>query len=158
MLNEFQKRALSIASNLWKVMQDRLNTPRGQIIAEETYWYTHVPTNVPAAGTATVQIPIQADADFDAYYLSATGIQAGAIAASPYMLFQITDTGTGKTLFSTDLLVVLGAGTSGLPYILQNVRTFKMKSNIQITYTNPSATDTIMQTSFGGIKTFFAKD
>lgn len=159
MLTEFQKRALQVAEMVAAQMQAKLQDKRGTIIDEQVYWYTHPPTNIPTGGAAvTVNIPIQSDADFDAYYLSATAFATagGAVLSLPFCSIQITDTGTGRTFFSQPAFVPLVTGVQGLPYILQNVRQFKSKSNISITYVNLSAADLTIQAVFAGTKVFYA--
>lgn len=157
MLTEFQKRALTLASNLWRQMQERLNTPRGEVIGEEAYWYGHPLLTVAATSSGQTNITIQSDADFDIYYLSCTSISGGALQNSPYATWQITDTGTGRQFFSEPLLITLSAGISGTPYILQNVKTMVAKSNLQITYNNLSAGSLDFQCALGGIKVFYKK-
>lgn len=157
MLTEFQKRQLQVAEMVAAQMQAKLNDPRGTIVDEQVYWYDHPPTNIPALSSVVVNVPIQSDADFDAYYLSSSSFttSTGVINGTPFLTMQITDSGTGRTFFSNPAFVPLVTGQQGFPYILQNVRQFKAKSNIQFTYNNLSDADLTVQTIFAGTKVFY---
>lgn len=156
MLNEFQKRALQIAQAVATRMQNMLSTPRGKVIGEEPYWYTHTPVTVNAGTSAQVSIPIQSDADFDAYYLSGVTIDTATnLTTNTNCTIQITDSGTGRTFYSNPVLLPVALGSGGTPYILQNVRQFKQKSNITIALQNNTALNLLIQIVFGGTKVFY---
>lgn len=157
MLSDFQKRSLQIAELVAQQMQAKLKDPRGTIIAEEIYWYTHDYVSCPVGpAPVNVNIPIQSDADFDCYFLSSGAFDAAGVnLQAPPLTIQITDSGTGRTLFSNPTVIWLAAGQMGAPFILQNVRQFKSKTNIQISYTNLSAAIINVQTVFAGTKVFY---
>jgi hypothetical protein len=94
-------------------------------------------------GVANSSIQVQADSAFKLMKLGlVTDIAGAAITEStlpiPLVTLQITDTGSGRNLFSNP--VALGAlfGHGRLPHILPVPRLFLPRSNIQLQFTNYS--------------------
>lgn len=162
MISDMQRRLLDIAQNTARLIMERYKSKRGTVIGEETYFYTHTPVTIATGVTQSVNIPIQSDSDFNAYFVSGLAFNSatGAVIANPYLLYQITDTGTGRTWLSEQAFFSSIVGNGGLPFILQNPTMLRAKSDLQLTYNNLAlaAIGVTVQTVISGIKVFYAGD
>ena len=129
----------------------------------EDWWIE--PINVAALaqnGVANANIIVQADSAFKLMKLGLMADIAGAAQTEssrvvPLVTMQITDTGSGRNLFSA--AVALGAlfGNGPLPHILPIPRLFLPRSNIQLQFTNYSGgagTTYNIRMAFEGTKVF----
>lgn len=112
-----------------------------QNYADDFFVYTVPFGNLAASANAVVSIQIQADSDFLWLKSSYYGILHGAADPQPDstiipMLLQITDTGSGRQLFSAPTPWEDIAGFKGLPYVLPIPRIFLANSSVQFTLTN----------------------
>lgn len=108
---------------------------------EDFFVYTATFAALAPAAVATQNIQIQANSAFkwqkSTYQadIAAAAYTSGAVPI-PNVQIQITDSGTGRQLFSSALPVIGIFGNGGLPFILPQNRIFMERSNIQITATN----------------------
>lgn len=162
MISDFQRRFLDLAENVTRMAMNMRKSPRGTIIGEDTYFYTHPRLTVASGATQSVSIPIESDSDFNAYYMAglAFNTATGAVVGSPFALIQLTDTGTGRTWLSEPAYYNSLIGNGGIPFILQNPTQLKAKSDLQISYTNlPAAGISLdIQTVICGVKVFYSGD
>lgn len=94
-----------------------------------------------AGAAANGSIQIQADADFELQKLSmfADVAAAGQTSASrvlPLVTVQITDTGTGRQVFNTELPIPAVMGDGQIPFILPTTKIFSANASIQFAVTN----------------------
>lgn len=103
---------------------------------------------VAAGATITQNIPIQSDSHFVARYFTITAYTAGLVVATatPPLLCQFFDSGSGRTLFDNlqPIQNVLGgvaaaAGTGSLPFILPEPWLVRAGGTIQVTLSNLGA-------------------
>jgi hypothetical protein len=114
-----------------------------------------------AAATANVNAAISADSDFWLTGLSYQSDLAGAALTDstrqiPLITLQITDTGSGRQLFSAVTPINNIAGEGGTPYRLIHPRFFARSTTIQLAAVNYSAATTYTNTfiSLLGFKIF----
>ena len=129
---------------------------------------TTLGTPLPASGTQTDTIQIEADADFYLQKLTyhcqapaATAIATDAVGlvASqriiPPVAIQITDTGSGRQMMQNPIPIPSLFGTGELPFILPNPRLFMRNSTIQVAFTNLDATNAYtVRLAFIGFKDY----
>lgn len=138
-MNEFERRALDIAQNSSYLAA---YARKGRdIIDVEYFTYVAETTSIAAnGGTLQSTIQIQSDSDFVMSYMSANAISAaGVITSTPNITVQITDTGSGKTLFSAPAQLSLAFGSQGFPYLLPAPRVFAPNTNVKFDFTNRDA-------------------
>jgi hypothetical protein len=110
----------------------------------EDWWIENVTVAALAQNAvANANIQVQADSAFKLIKLGLVADIAGAAITEatrpvPLVTMQLTDTGSGRNLFSA--AVALGAlfGNGPLPHILPVPRLFLPRSNIQLQFTNYS--------------------
>jgi hypothetical protein len=113
-----------------------------------------------AAASVTSNLQILADADFFLVKMAFFADIAGAVETDstrviPLVTIQVTDTGSGRQLFSGAVPIPSIFGTGQIPFILPIVRKFAANSTIQLAYTNFSAATTYnIRTSFIGWKEY----
>lgn len=125
-------------------------------------------TPIPASGTQTATIQIEADSNFVLQKLSyhcqapaATALAASALGLVegqriiPPVALQIVDTGSGRQLTAAPIPIPSLFGNGMLPFILPNPRLFMRNSTIQITFTNLDATNVYtVRLALMGYKTY----
>ena len=114
-----------------------------------------------AAATANVNAAISADSDFWMTGLTffsdlALAAQTDSTRVIPLITLQMTDTGSGRQLFSAATPLCNIAGYGALPYRLIHPRYFGRSTTIQLTDANYSAATTYTNTfiSLIGFKIF----
>lgn len=158
-MDDFQIRLLSVMQNSSFIAAIARNNKT--IIGIDYFAYNAGPTTNPtfsavaAAGAASTLVPIQADSDFVLTYISAATVQAGAIVSNPVATCQFTDTGTGKTFFSSPTLLTLVTGTNGFPFILPAPRVIAPNVNIKIDVVNNTAAPLDFWFSLEGARVYY---
>lgn len=106
--------------------------------------------------TQTQSFVIQADADFLLTKLTFAAFDGtGAFVANPEVSILLQDGGSGRNLMSQSVPVGNLFGSGSLPFILPRQRLFVSRSQVQVTATNFSATNTYnVRLSFIGEKGF----
>lgn len=102
-----------------------------------------IPPGAPAQGA----IQIQADSEFELQKLSffadiAQADQTANTRVLPLCTLQITDTGTGRQVFNTDIPIPAIMGDGQIPFILPTTKTFAPNSSVTITLGNYSSATT----------------
>lgn len=111
--------------------------------------------------TATGSVNIQADSGFLVQKMAvfadiAAAIQTDSSRVIPLCTCQLTDTGSGRNLFSTEVPIPSVFGQGNLPFILPQPKLFSPKSTLSVTITNFSAATTYnIRLSFIGQKVFY---
>lgn len=100
-----------------------------------------------SGGSANGAIQIQADSDFELQKLSffadeALAAQEQATRVLPLVTLQMTDTGTGRQIFSTDVPIPAIMGDGQIPFILPTTKMFSANSSVSIAVSNYSAATT----------------
>ena len=111
------------------------------------YVYTAEGDTLAPGSTQTINIPVQADADFLLRKMThfcdiALGNQTADSRVLPLVNVQITDTGSGRQLMDSPVSIAAIFGSGEMPHILSNPRLWRANSNISISLTNYSATTT----------------
>jgi hypothetical protein len=133
-MNEATRRLLDAVQNAaWIAAVARV----GQKIKSIDYYNYNVGPNqglsaIAVAGTGQATIQIQADSDFAIAYMSGSAVVSGAVVTNPVATIQLTDTGTGKTFFSSPTLFSLVMGQGGLPFYLPAPRVVAPNTNLQV--------------------------
>jgi hypothetical protein len=139
-MDDFQRRALDIAqTSTYLTYAAR----QGQTISAIEYFvYNLNLTAIPASGTVAGTIQIQADSDFVCTYFAGAQIVPGTgVTNVPTGLIQLTDTGTGKTLFNIPAFGGLVLGLGGYPFLLPAPRTFAAQTSVGVTWQDLTAVD-----------------
>lgn len=141
----------------------RVNQPKDQKGQYEIDWFVYDASfgNIAAAASVPISVAVQADSDFELQKLAVFGFINGVTEPPPDnillpMLLQITDSGSGRQLFSAATPVNNVAGNGKLPFILPVPRIFLAKSSIQLTMTSiaPASTYNQIHVSLIGRKIF----
>lgn len=137
--------------------------PKGEKMSAPKDFYvyqTNVGVMAPGA-SANAGVNIEADSDFILQKLACwseiTGwAQTEANRVLPSITVQITDTGSGRQIFSESVPIPSIFGHGALPFILPNPRRFASNSMISIYMTNISDTTTYQATylQFIGVKVY----
>jgi hypothetical protein len=127
----------------------------------EDWWVEAVNIATLAAGaTVNSNIQVQADSAFKLVKLGMVADLAGvtfteSTAPVPLITLQITDTGSGRNLFSAPVALKALFGNGQLPHILPVPRLFLPRSNISLQFTNYAAAQTYsVRMAFEGTKVF----
>ena len=129
----------------------------------EDWWVENVTIlGLAQAGVANANIQVQADSAFKLIKLGIMADIAGAPVTEgarivPLVTMQITDTGSGRNLFSGAVAIGALWGFGPLPHILPIPRLFLPRSNIALQFTNYSggAGETYnLRLAFEGTKVF----
>lgn len=137
-MNDFERRLLDIYTNSsWIAAVARQNR---QVIGIDYFVYNVGPSQglsqVASTASATGTIQIQSDSDFAITYMSGNQVVNNAVVTNPISTIQITDTGTGKTFFSSASLFGLVMGSSGTPFYLPQPRVVAPNTNLNFAITN----------------------
>lgn len=97
--------------------------------------------------TSTGQIQIQADSDFELQKLThftdiALADETEATRVLPLLALQITDTGTGRQMFSSPVPIPALFGDGRIPFILPTTKMFSKNASVQFTVSNYSGATT----------------
>jgi hypothetical protein len=100
----------------------------------------------PAAATSSA-IQIQADSDFELQKLAffadiAGGTETEATRGLPLVTLQITDTGTGRQVFSIPVPIPAIMGDGRIPFILPTTKIFSSNASVTFDVVNYSAATT----------------
>ena len=119
--------------------------------------------SIAAGATATDNIQIQADADFEVQKLTQTSDIAGATQTEstkvvPLITVLIVDAGSGRQIMNVAVAIPSLFGDGRIPFILPTPRIFAARSNITFTLVNFSAATTYrIRLSLIGTKLFQTK-
>lgn len=154
-MNEFERRALDIAEmSAYLAMYARQNQ---KIVDIEYFTYNTTTGPINAGGVAQSIIQIQSDSDFVVQYMSGVATVAGTTFYNPLISVQITDTGSGKTLFSNPALMNLVMGSQGFPFVLSAPRVFAPNTNVKFDFVNRGVTNyTSVDVSMIGARIYYA--
>jgi hypothetical protein len=129
-------------------------------LALDDYTYATIPTDILAGQAVSLSVQIEADSDFEILkrmvFFSADAF-AGLIPLNdaPLMTVQMTDTGSGRDLFNTPILLSNAFGNAQFPFIMQQTKIFSARSVIALTLNNISTVDyRSVQLAFSGRKIF----
>ena len=127
-------------------------------VTQDEFSYGITFLNLAAGARASGQIIIQADADFlihnQTQYSGGASVSARVI---PEVMVMLTDTGSGRKLFSEPLPLDCIFGTGQLPYILPLPKYMNSRSILEVEVTNVSAlavTYASISLAFNGVKVF----
>ncbi len=128
---------------------------------KDFYIYESTVASLANGANDTNNVNIEADSDFILQKLVMFADIAGAVQTDssrvlPLIKIQITDTGSGRQLFSDDIPMAMILGSGSLPFILPNPRRFASNSVISIAYNNYSAATTYVNIYIGfvGLKDY----
>jgi hypothetical protein len=129
-------------------------------VIEEPFTYISTFTALAVGGNQTVQIPIQADADFKLLATTYQANLAGAVQTAstyqyPNVTVLLTDTGNGRQLMSgaTPLTSLFGNGQ--LPFIWPVPKILAARSSLQVQiFSQEAAVTPIIILSFIGVKLY----
>jgi len=148
------------------LMEDLYQRERNRDVSLMPFFYStqYLASVVAAGATITQNIPIQSDSHFVARYFTITAYTAGLVVAvaTPPLLIQFYDSGSGRTLFDSPQPIqnVMGgvaaaAGTGSLPFILPEPWLIRAGGTIQVTVNNlGAAAFNRVDVSLTGIKVF----
>jgi hypothetical protein len=129
-------------------------------VLEEPFTYIATFTALAVAGNQTVQVPIQADADFkilaSAYQANLAG---AAITASTYpwpnVTVLLTDTGSGRQMMNGAVPLTSLFGNGQEPFIWPAPKIMSARSNLQVQiFSQEAAVTPIIILSFFGVKMY----
>lgn len=117
------------------------------IIEQDFYTYVEDFSSLAASGTDSGNVQVQADSDFALQKLSYFADIAGAAQTAdsrvvPLITLQIIDTGSGRNLFESAVMIPAIFGTGELPFVLPTPRVFAARSTITLNVANVSASTT----------------
>ena len=130
------------------------------MILKDFFIYGITFDSIAAGATATDNIQIQADADFETQKLTQTSDIAGAAQTEstkvvPLITVLIVDSGSGRQLMNEATAIPSLFGDGRIPFILPTPRIFAARSNITFTLVNFSAATTYrIRLSLIGTKLF----
>ena len=130
------------------------------MILKDFFIYAIEFTTLAAGATATGNIQIQADADFEVQKLSYFADIAGAAQTVttqvvPLTTVLIVDAGSGRQIMNESIAVGALFGDGRIPFILPTPRVFAARSNITFTVANfSSATTYRLRLNLIGTKLF----
>lgn len=137
-----------------------MNPIPGTQMVEDVFVYEVDFASLAGTTSAVGNFQVQADSSFKwvkaAYFADiAAAIQTDSSRVVPLATVQITDSGTGRSLFSSAIPIASFFGTGQLPFILPVQRIFAPNSNVAITVANLTAATTYnIRLSFIGTKLF----
>jgi hypothetical protein len=110
-------------------------------IHRDFYVYRSNIASIAAGANASDTINIEADSDFILQKMSYhVDIAAAAYTSSarpiPNVSIQLTDTGSGRQVFSGAIPIPAVFGTGELPFLLPNPRRFSANSTLALSYAN----------------------
>lgn len=97
-----------------------------------------------AGATANGAIAVEADSEFEvqklAYFADiAAAVQTESTRVLPLVTVQITDTGTGRPMFSIPLAIPSIMGDGRIPFLLPTTKVFTKRASIAVAVVNFSA-------------------
>lgn len=110
-----------------------------------------------ALATTTVNVPIQADSDFQLTEITGdmrTATTAEAVVAAPDALVTLQDQGTGRLLMDGGIIWPNLVGTAQRPFILPMPKEIRANSVIAVTLSDLSNTQRFIRLAFVGYKIF----
>ncbi len=131
-----------------------------EVINKDFYIYQSDIASIAPGANATDTISIQADSDFVLQKLTVFADVAGAAQTDssrvlPLVTVQLTDTGSGRQVFSDGVPIPAIFGTGALPFILPNPRLFRANTTIALSYANFDAALTYrIYLQFVGLKLY----
>lgn len=140
-----------------------LKVGQGNVVRDEDFYaYTVNSGSLAAGGTATVQIPIEADTEFALVKMTQFSDIAGAAQTEdsrvlPLVTIQITDGSNSRALLSNPTAIPALFGDGKIPYILPIQRRFRPNSVITLSFVNFSAATTYpnVRITLHGIKRWY---
>lgn len=129
-------------------------------ILKDPFTYTANVLNIAGAASSTVQVNIQADADFMIqaqvqFTDIAAAIQTDSTRVIPVATVLLTDSGSSRQLMDTDVAISSIFGTGSLPFVLPQPKLLTARSNLTVKVTNLTAATTYnIRLSFVGYKLF----
>lgn len=147
------------------LLEDLYNKQRARQVELVPFFYSaDFTAGVGAGATLAVNIGIQSDSHFVARYFNITSYTAGLVVAvaTPPLLIQFFDTGSGRTLFDNPQPVqnvcggvAAAAGTGALPFIIPEPWLVRAGGTVQVTLVNLGAAATTRTiVSIPGFKAF----
>ena len=130
------------------------------VIEEPFVYIASFTTALAVGGNQTVQIPIQADADFKilatAYQANLAGaVQTASTYQWPNVTVLLTDTGSGRQMMSAAVPITSLFGTGQEPFIWPTPKIMAARSNLQVQVISQEAAVTPLITlSFFGVKMY----
>lgn len=116
------------------------NPPARNVLYKYSFVYGGIILGLSEGSTGSVNIPIQADSDFMMQQLNLAvydTTSGGPVTESTFFAtFNITDTGSGATLFSTPLPTSSLTGNGNEPFIFPVSRLWAKNSNLTVTVNN----------------------
>ena len=100
-----------------------------------------------SGGAAQGAIQIQSDSDFELTKLSffadiASAVETEATRVLPLVLVQLTDSGTGRAMFSAPVPIPAIMGDGRIPFILPTPKIFSANASVTVNVSNFSAATT----------------
>lgn len=135
-------------------------TVSAKYVARDFFVYNAVFANLAAGASATYNLSINADSDFQVEKLTyMADLSAAAETASglviPLVTVQIQDSGSGRYLMDQATPVPNLFGTGQIPFVLKQPKIFVARANIVVTVANYSAVTAYnLRLSFIGSKLF----
>ncbi len=132
-----------------------------EIIKDHFIYTARTSTALAAGASQTVNINLEADANFTAVKMAYFADIAGAAQTEdtkvvPLVRVEIQDSGSGRNLQQIAVPIDSLAGRGNLPFVLPIPRVFSANSTIKVTFTNYSAATSYanVELSFIGFKSF----
>ncbi len=125
--------------------------------ARDLFFYSadFLPLN--AGATTAVNVPIQADSDFEMTQIMGD-VRAlntdETVTAAPAILLTLLDTGSGRQLMVAAQIWPNIIGTAQRPFLLPMPKTLTANSVLQVTATNNAVAARQVRITFGGYKLF----
>lgn len=159
-MNDFERRFLDILQTSSYVAQV---ARQGQRIVNIDYFAYNlrigtVASTIANGANGQGAVQIQADSDFVLTFMSGDVLNAAGstVLASPNVLVQVTDTGSGKTFYNEPTLFGLVTGRSGFPYLLPTPRLINPNTNLKVDVTNNTGAATAgIFVSFQGARIYY---
>lgn len=142
------------------VAQQAAPAPQGPTKRRDFFSYTLSFASLLAGAASQGAIQIQADSDFELTKFTmfadiAAAAQTEASRVLPLVTIQITDTGTGRALFSSPLPIPAIMGDGRIPFILPVPKIFSANASVAVQVANFSvATDYGLRICLIGAKIF----
>ena len=122
-------------------------------LALDDYSYSTIPTLIPLGQSVSLSIQIEADSDFE--ILKRMCYVGNVLNTTALLTVQMTDTGSGRNLFNTPVIISNAFGTAQFPFIMQQTKIFSARSVIALTVANLGDADVPnCQLTFSGRKIF----
>lgn len=132
----------------------------GNLALDEYVYSTGEPVNLAAGETKALSVKIEADADFEilkrlAFFTNATDPDVLSLNSGMPITVQMTDTGSGRDLFSSPVFLACAFGNAQYPFIMQQTKIFAARSVIALSVSNLSTIEVKnFQLVFEGRKIF----